>query len=72
MSIVRNKNISTILSNESGFCIELLHNACDPMIWIIRRSKKFLWFRLHRSNSYFYDKQNALLFARKQLDFHRA
>ena len=71
MHIINNKTIHSILTNNGGYCIELLHNACDPMIWIIRRSKKFLWLRLNRSDSYFYDKQNALAFARQQADIHR-
>ncbi|MCK9407596.1 MAG: hypothetical protein WCX28_00195 [Bacteriovoracaceae bacterium] len=71
MSIVQNTNINTILSNKDGCCIELQHNACDPSLWIIQRSKKILWFRLNRSTFFFYDKNNALIFARKQADNHR-
>lgn len=66
------KNVNTILSNDSGCCIELLHYAYDPSVWIIRRSKKVLWFRLNASTFWFYDKKNALTFARKQADDHRA
>jgi len=59
-------NINTILSNTNGLCIELLHRADDPCVWVIRKSKKFLWFRMHPSTTWFMDKQQALIFAQKQ------
>jgi hypothetical protein len=68
---VNDNSINTILSNADGCCIELLHNAYDPCLWTIRRSRKFLWFRLNSSIHMFYDKRNALEFARKQGDAHR-
>jgi hypothetical protein len=72
VNLVQNKAVNTILSNENGCCIELLHNACDPSLWTIRRSRKILWFRWNSSSYWFYDKRNALVFARKQADDHRA
>ncbi len=63
-------NVSTILSNESGLCVELLHNTDDPSVWIVRNSRKFLWFRLNASTVWFFDKQQALIFAQKQKEEH--
>jgi hypothetical protein len=71
VSTIQNVNINTILSNDGGCCVELIHNACDPTMWIIQRSKKILWFRFNRSTFWFFDKLNALTFAKKQADDHR-
>lgn len=59
-------NINMVLSNTNGHCVELLHRADDPCVWIIRSSKKFLWFRMNSSKTWFLDKQLALAFAQKQ------
>jgi hypothetical protein len=59
-------NINAILSNTNGLCIELLHRVDDPCVWVIRSSKKFLWFRMHSSTTWFMDKQQALIFAQNQ------
>jgi len=58
-------NTNTILSNNNGRCIELIHHADDPCVWIIRISKKFLWFRMNPSTTLFMDKQQALIFAQR-------
>lgn len=71
MSTDYSVTIDTILSNENGCCLELLHNGYDPSLWKIRRSRKFLWFRLRPSTFWFYDKQNALTFARSERQRHR-
>ncbi len=64
-------NINTILSNENGRCVELLHRTDDPCVWIIRSSKKFLWFRMNTSTAWFLDKQQALIFAQEQREENR-
>lgn len=71
MSTERSADVETILTNENGCCIELLHHSYDPCLWIIRRSRKVLWFRWNRSLYWFYDKQNALRFAARQAEDHR-
>jgi hypothetical protein len=58
-------NITTILSNNNGRCIELIHRADDPCVWIIRISKKILWFRINPSTTWFMEKQQALIFAQR-------
>jgi len=66
METALSTNINTILSNNNGRCIELLHRADDPCVWVIRSSKKILWFRLNSSTKWFLDKQMALTFAQEQ------
>ncbi len=61
----------TVLSDENGWRFELLHDRTDPCIWIIRRSRALLWFRWKSSAFRFYDKYNALDFARTQAASHR-
>lgn len=60
-----------ILSETNGRCIELLHYADDPCVWIIRESNKFLWFRWRSSSAWFFTKQQAMEFAlRKSKEQH--
>lgn len=56
----------TLLSNNGTWKFELLHDKTDPCVWIIRRSRSFLWFRWKSSTYWFFDKNNALDFARIQ------
>jgi hypothetical protein len=63
MQTYHNSNIKTILSANGKYCVELLHSTNDPSLWIIRRSKKFLWLRLHSSIVWFLSKQQAIEFA---------
>lgn len=72
MMTANNNSIHAILSNAGGRCIELLHNSYDPCLWTIRQSRKFLWLRLNSTTHLFYDKRNALEFARKQAEMHRS
>lgn len=53
----------TVLSNAGHWFVELLHHDSDPGLWIIRRWKKFLWFKTHRSSVWFNDREQALAFA---------
>jgi len=64
-------NIKTVLSNEGGQCIELLHYKDDPSVWIIRSSKKLLGYKTKTSTVWFVSEQQALAFARKQADEYR-
>lgn len=61
-------SINTTLSKDNGRYIEILHRTDDPCVWKIRSSKKFLWFRIHSSTSWFMDKQQALNFAKELKD----
>ena len=65
------ENINTVLSNEGGHCIELIHHADDPSVWIIRSSKKRLGLKMKTSTVWFVTKQLAMEFAQKQADEHR-
>lgn len=49
-----------LLSQMNGIRIELLHHADDPCVWIIRESRKFLWFRRKVSDVWFFTKEQAL------------
>jgi hypothetical protein len=62
------ENINTVLSNEGGRCIELLHYADDPSVWIIRSSKKRLGLKTKTSTVWFVTKELALDYARKQTE----
>ncbi len=48
-----------------GYVIELIHRESDPGMWIVRRSKKILWFTLRISSDWFTDNHQALTFADK-------
>lgn len=55
-----------LLSQTNGICVELLHHADDPCVWIVRESKKLLWFRLKASTVWFFTKEQALSFAHRR------
>ena len=52
-----------IPSNGSGCCVELIHYPDDPASWIVRSSKKFLWFRTNSVTMRFISKEQALAYA---------
>ncbi len=52
-----------IVSNARDCFIELIHRESDPATWIVKRWKKFLWFRKKVSSDWFNDEQQALAFA---------
>ncbi len=56
----------TLLANNGIWKFELLHDKTDPCVWIVRRSRSFLWFRWQSSSYWFFDRNNALDFARTQ------
>gem|GEM_PF-1283555 len=56
---------TTVISNAADCFIQLIHSDSNPTVWIVRRSKKTLWFRKRISSDWFTSGQQALLFARK-------
>jgi len=57
----------TIISNSRDCFIEVINRDTDPSTWIVRRSKKFLWFKKRIVSNWFLDKQQAFAFAEKLL-----
>jgi hypothetical protein len=55
----------TVISNDADCFIELIHRHSNPTVWIVRRSKKVLWFKKEISSGWFTDGHQALLFAKK-------
>ena len=53
----------TIISKDHGYVIELAHDDSDSGSWIVRRWKKFLWFKRRVSSDWFIDEQQAIAFA---------
>jgi hypothetical protein len=45
--------------------IEVTHRPSDPGSWIVRRWRRFLWFRKRISSHWFLDQEQATAFARK-------
>jgi hypothetical protein len=46
-----------------GFIIGLIHHESDPGNWVVRRWKRFLWFKIRLSSEWFNDRKQALAFA---------
>jgi len=61
---------SLVISKVADCFIELIHRDSDPTVWIVRRSKKNLWFRKQISSDWFIDGQQAMSFARKMKQDH--
>ncbi|MFA6540775.1 MAG: hypothetical protein WCT99_04170 [Bacteroidota bacterium] len=61
----KNSTMTTtiIQSNDSGRCIEMIHHPDDPANWIVRSSKKVLWFRTKSVTMHFLSKVQALAYA---------
>ena len=55
------KQVTVLFHTEDCF-IELIHRDSDPSSWIVRRWKKFLWFKRRLSSDWFNDRQQALAF----------
>jgi hypothetical protein len=53
----------TIISSVRDCFIELTHDDSDPGLWIVRRWRKFLWFKKAISSDWFNDGRQALVFA---------
>jgi len=54
-----------VIADTGGCLIELTHRSSDPGSWIVRRGRKFLWWKKRISTDWFLDKQEALAFAVK-------
>lgn len=52
-----------VISKIRGCFIEVLHHDADPSTWIVRRWKKFLWFKKRISSDWFINKQQAFAYA---------
>ena len=57
---------STMQSYDGQRIIDILYDRNDPLVWIVRSSKKFLWFRMNSSVISFQDEQQALQYAREK------
>jgi hypothetical protein len=53
----------TIISNIRNCFIEVLHHDADPSTWIVRRWKKFLWYKKRISSDWFINRQQAFAYA---------
>jgi hypothetical protein len=58
-------NRVTIISNSRDCFIEVINRDVDPSSWIVRRSKKLLWFKRRVSSDWFLNRQQAFAFAEK-------
>jgi hypothetical protein len=56
---------SMVISKAADCFIELIHRKSNPTVWIVRRSKKTLWFKKRLSSDWFTSGKQALSFARK-------
>jgi len=65
------KNI-TVISDLRDCFIELTHRDSDPGSWVVRRWKKFMWFRKRISSDWFADRQQALAFGNQMKREHVA
>jgi hypothetical protein len=63
-------NHTTIISTARSCFIELTHRDSDPGLWIVRRWKKFGWFKRRLSSDWFTDQQQALAFATEMKRTH--
>ncbi len=61
---------SMVISNVADCFIELIHRDSSPTTWIVRRSRKNLWFKKRISSHWFIDGGQALLFAREMKQKH--
>ncbi len=60
----------TVISNERDCSIELTHHDSDQSTWIVRRWKKFLWFKKQISSDWFNDERQAIAFANELKQKH--
>jgi hypothetical protein len=65
-----NPDTTTILSDEGGRRVEILHRANDPGMWIIRSSHTRLGITKKSSTKWFQSKGQALAFADKETELH--
>jgi hypothetical protein len=56
---------NTTISNDPECFIQLIHSDSNPTVWLVKRSRKILWFKKRLSSDWFTSGQTALEFARK-------
>jgi hypothetical protein len=66
MTFVPVTTVTIIPSTAGSRYIDLIHSTGDPCAWIVRISKKFLWFRRNSTRVWFSDEQQALRFAQSK------
>jgi hypothetical protein len=59
-----------VISSDRDCRIELTHHDSDQSTWIVRRWKKFLWFKQRISSDWFNDEHQATVFANKLKEEH--
>ncbi len=52
-----------VISNARDCFVEIIHRDSEPAAWVVRRWKKFLWFKKRVSSDWFNDEHQALAFA---------
>jgi len=53
----------TVISNDRGLLIEIIHRNSDPSVWIVRRWKRTLLSKRRLSSDWFIDRRQAFAFA---------
>jgi hypothetical protein len=66
MSTVPDKTTQTMQSYDGKRFVEITHRKSDPLVWIVRSSRKFLWFRMDPKTVWFQDAHQALQFAQEK------
>jgi hypothetical protein len=63
----------TVISNDRDCIIKVIHRDTDPGVWVVRRWKKFMWFKKASRqwrDVWFTDGQQALVFAHEMKRRH--
>jgi hypothetical protein len=60
-----------VVSSDRDCFVELIHRESDPATWIVKRWKKFLWFKKKISSDWFSDEQQAMAFANEMKLSHQ-
>jgi hypothetical protein len=61
-----------IISSAGNCVVELIHGDSDPLSWIVRRWRKYFWFKKRLSSDWFNDRDQALAFANELGKIHDA
>ena len=56
-------NDVTLISAARDCFVEITHRHSDSGSWIVRRWRKFLWFKIRVSSNWFNDEHQAIAFA---------
>ncbi len=54
---------TTVVSRYSDCYIEVIHYRSNPTVWIVKRSRTFLFFKRQVLNRWFIDEKQAYAFA---------